>query len=387
MAYTKTSDSIIIKAALTQKGKKLLARGKFKVAKFALGDDEIDYRLYNSDPSPSAGYIPALKNAKLIESIKNGDSNIQFGLQSFDDGVLYLSLEQIEQLGDTTPHAFVQYLPVLVKNTKTPYAPTIRKDKYYVSVNDETSKLIADNVPNFKFLEINNLDKIKFVVESGILTPNEVDETGTSPDPGSAMSPTRENREKLILEKFLLDESFMVQADNRFISKIVGIQQTSQFEYFQSGDSIINFNTSLVDSPAISLDAGFEYFANFLIKGIANKIFTVDPTIPSMVDLMVLDPVAGLRKSNGFNISNLNGPRGSVTAFNVITNPELQVNSTGQRDDRFSTFGVLEEGLFSEIPTRKFDYIDTTIYIVGATTNSRLQIPLRIVRYAGIIPG
>ena len=94
MAYTKTSDSIIIKAALTEKGKKLLSRGKFKVAKFALGDDEIDYRLYNNDPSPSAGYIPALKNANLIESIKNGDSNIQFGLQSFDDGVLYLSIQE-----------------------------------------------------------------------------------------------------------------------------------------------------------------------------------------------------------------------------------------------------------------------------------------------------
>ena len=49
MAYQKTSDTIIINATLTDKGKKLLSRGKFKVAKFALGDDEIDYELFNAE--------------------------------------------------------------------------------------------------------------------------------------------------------------------------------------------------------------------------------------------------------------------------------------------------------------------------------------------------
>ena len=48
MAYLKTSDSIVIQATLTDKGKKLLSRGNFKIAKFALGDDEIDYSLYRA---------------------------------------------------------------------------------------------------------------------------------------------------------------------------------------------------------------------------------------------------------------------------------------------------------------------------------------------------
>jgi hypothetical protein len=295
-------------------------------------------------------------------------------------------LEQLERLGDTTKHAFVEYLPVLVKNTKTSYAPTIRKDRYYVSVNDETSKLISDNVPDFKFLEINNLDKIKIVVESGILVPNEDSKTGPLPHVDSAVSPTKQNREKMILQKFLLDENFMIQADNRIISKVVGIQQTSQFEYFQSGDRIINFNTSLVDSPAISLDAGFEYFANFLVKGIPNRVFEiVESSHRDKIFTEASGVFAAMYAVNGLNVSNLNGPRGSVTAFNIITNPELQVNSTGIRDSRFSQFGALENTLFqSEMPTRKFDYIDTTIYIVGVTSNSRLQIPLRIIRYAGL---
>ena len=66
MAFIKTSDSILIRATLTEKGKKLLARGKFKIAKFALGDDEIDYKLYRSDLVDDEGYVPALKNAKML---------------------------------------------------------------------------------------------------------------------------------------------------------------------------------------------------------------------------------------------------------------------------------------------------------------------------------
>ena len=42
MAFLKSADTILIKATLTEKGKKLLSRGQFKIAKFALGDDEVD---------------------------------------------------------------------------------------------------------------------------------------------------------------------------------------------------------------------------------------------------------------------------------------------------------------------------------------------------------
>mgnify|MGYP001490412013 CR=1 FL=1 len=376
MAFTTTSDSIIIKASLTEKGKKLLARGNFKIAKFALGDDEVDYRLYNAVEASTAGYVPALKNARLIESLKDGNSNIQFGLNSYDDGVLYLTIDEIESLEDDTPHAYMTHLPVLVKNTKTNYAPTTRDEKYYLSVNDETTQLIRQNIKGFNFLEVNDFDKTKIIIESGI------NNTGTDDE---HLTPTPSNREQMILKKFLLDEDFMVQADNRLISGIVGIQQTSQFENFESGESIINFNTSLSTSPAISLDANFEYFANYLTKGIANLMMDIDLSTEIVVeDLMSIDPVScGLTKSTSANFSNLKGPKGSIVAFNPLMDPQLQTNSTGARDERYSQFGTLESAIFSEMPTRKFDYIDTTIYIVGTATNSTLQVPLRIVRYVG----
>ena len=342
---------------MTDKGKKLLARGKFKIAKFSLGDDEIDYRLYNAEFDEDSGYLPALMNSKMLEAFKDKKSSIQFGLTSYDGGILYLDDEELDELEGRDLHAVIEYLPVLVKNTKTTYAPTIRDDRYYLSVNDETSKLISENLPNFKFLESNDFDKTKIVIESGI------------DNSGMGLIPSKQNRIKMIIEKFLLDEDFLVQADNRLVSGVVGMQQSSQFENYASGEKIINFSTNLKTASAISLDSGFDYFATFLAKGIHNLMF---------------DYAVVTAETTSTNFSNLGGPRGTVLAFNIKTDQQLQVNSTGTRDSRFVEFGTLNSALFSEMPTRKFDYIDTTIYITGATTNSSLQIPLRIIRYAGL---
>ncbi len=357
MAYTKTSDSIIVKATLTEKGKKLLSRGKFKVAKFCLGDDEIDYRMFNSVYKDDLDYVPALENTEFFEALKDGKKNIQFGLNSYDSAVLYLEEEQLEKISPNI-HAFIKYIPQLVINDKLTYSPTLRNDRYYLSVNDETTKVINEGTSGFKFLQTNNLDLRKIVVESGIINPS----TG----PGDGLLPSMENREALIVKKFLLDKDFIVYADNRFILTIASILPTSKFENFASGETIVNLHTA-PESVAISLDNEFEYFATYPIPTIANHM--------ANYGLVSEEAVVSL--------SALKGPRGSISAINPIVDNELKVNSTGERDARFSIYGTLDDVTFSELPNSKFDYIDTTIYVIGVTTNSRLQIPIRIIRYSG----
>ena len=47
MAFKKTSGTIVIDATLTEIGREKMAKGEFIISKFGLGDDEIDYELYN----------------------------------------------------------------------------------------------------------------------------------------------------------------------------------------------------------------------------------------------------------------------------------------------------------------------------------------------------
>ena len=51
MAFLDNSGDIILDAVLTDTGRMRLAKGdgSFRIAKFALGDDEIDYALYNKN--------------------------------------------------------------------------------------------------------------------------------------------------------------------------------------------------------------------------------------------------------------------------------------------------------------------------------------------------
>ena len=69
MAYLNNSTTVV-DAVLTNKGRELLAQGRFDVTKFALADDEIDYSLYDSShPLGSAFYGTAIENLPVTEAV------------------------------------------------------------------------------------------------------------------------------------------------------------------------------------------------------------------------------------------------------------------------------------------------------------------------------
>ena len=70
MGYLDNS-SITVDAILTKRGRELLARndGSFRISQFALGDDEIDYTLFNeSHPNGSQYSGEAIENMPLLEA-------------------------------------------------------------------------------------------------------------------------------------------------------------------------------------------------------------------------------------------------------------------------------------------------------------------------------
>ncbi len=71
MGYLDNS-SVTVDAILTLKGRELLARGgnAFKITQFALGDDEVDYSLWNPDhPLGTDYYGVIIENMPIVEAI------------------------------------------------------------------------------------------------------------------------------------------------------------------------------------------------------------------------------------------------------------------------------------------------------------------------------
>ena len=77
MGYLDNS-SITVDAILTKRGRELLSRndGSFRITQFALGDDEVDYTLFNvNHPNGSQFSGEAIENMPLIEAIPD-ETNI-----------------------------------------------------------------------------------------------------------------------------------------------------------------------------------------------------------------------------------------------------------------------------------------------------------------------
>ena len=88
MGYLDNS-TIIVDAVLTKKGREALARqdGSFRITQFALGDDEIDYTLYNpTHPSGSAYYGQAIENMPLLEAFPDEQQIMKYKLVTLPRG-------------------------------------------------------------------------------------------------------------------------------------------------------------------------------------------------------------------------------------------------------------------------------------------------------------
>ena len=94
MALLDNSGDIILDAVLTDTGRMRLARGDgtFKITKFALGDDEINYALYNlNHASGSAYYDLEILQTPVLEAFTNNTSMMKSKLISIArTNLLYL---------------------------------------------------------------------------------------------------------------------------------------------------------------------------------------------------------------------------------------------------------------------------------------------------------
>ena len=104
MGYLDNS-SITVDAILTKRGRELLSRndGSFKITQFALGDDEIDYTLFNENhPNGTQYSSEAIENMPLIEAIPDGSNMMKSQLITLSRGKSLLPYISIGGLTSNT---------------------------------------------------------------------------------------------------------------------------------------------------------------------------------------------------------------------------------------------------------------------------------------------
>ena len=104
MGYLDNS-SITVDAILTRRGRELLSSAGgtgFQITQFALGDDEIDYSLYNENhPDGSEYYGEAIENLPIIEAFPDETNIMKHKLVTLSRGTTRMPILNV--MGDNNP--------------------------------------------------------------------------------------------------------------------------------------------------------------------------------------------------------------------------------------------------------------------------------------------
>ena len=95
MGYLNNSTRVL-DAILTKKGRELLSSGgNFNVTKFALGDDEIDYQLWDTTHTRGTDYYGAvIDNLPALEPFNDPSEIMKYKLVSRSDGTQAMAILQ-----------------------------------------------------------------------------------------------------------------------------------------------------------------------------------------------------------------------------------------------------------------------------------------------------
>jgi hypothetical protein len=330
MAFLDNSGDIILDAVLTDVGRRKMANGSFRIQKFALGDDEIDYSLYNKNhPSGSAYYDLEILQTPIFEATTQTHAGINYGLlPTTATDLLYMPTFHVNELAAQQDNGAI--------------AGT--NGVYYVTddSNDTTTSTIGGVLTSagIQYMQ-GTISATKMVLmESGL-------STGWDAVPvGSAA-----NRTTYLTANGLTDSGIAVLYDNRFIDSVMGFDPNQCA--FQSNGSDVEMKFNLAaSSMTTNLDTGMDNYSATSVAAIPNG--TVRSSNPNTEQTW----------------SVISGPRANAFAISPVIKPGL--------DAEYARYGTLNHQVGGTL-TR---FIDTTIYVQGYSTPGTLQIPIRIIRRA-----
>jgi hypothetical protein len=223
MAFLDNSGDIILDAVLTDTGRARLARadGTFRIAKFALGDDEIDYGLYNKDNASNQQDLEIMQTP-ILEAFTNNSSLLKSRLTSFArTNLLYLPVLKLNTIPRDTKMNTTAVDPVSVGST------------FIVAVDLDTTDDPTDGIGT-------NLQGLMLGAQ-----PDKQEQSHIRIDQGLD---TDELTPKAKLDVDLRDETYIIEIDNR-LGRIVGKNGESPRASFVDDDQIASY---VVSAPMVT---------------------------------------------------------------------------------------------------------------------------------------
>ena len=135
------SSTAVIDAILTRKGRELLARndGSFQITKFAFGDDEINYQLY--DATKATDQDADILNLPVLEPVSNENVALLYRLITLPKGSLKIANLSISPTSGTINYGDDLSVSVSTNNGEDSqgYAATVRDTDIAVLTNTTTT--------------------------------------------------------------------------------------------------------------------------------------------------------------------------------------------------------------------------------------------------------
>ena len=382
MAFLDNSGDIILDAVLTDTGRLRLAQGdgSFKISKFALGDDEINYGLYDKNNSNGSAYYDLqVLQTPILEAFSNNTSNLKTKLVSLArTNLLYMPILKLNKNNVTEPNTAQNARPTQTfsrqgaqafEGMPLGYGGANKSDsKFYIAVDD------------FTFTELNRF-------ASGSVNPSTPNQIGTYAAPVGVIQGYQAGTGGAQGGIIRVDHGL----DTNEISTGVGIDA----DLLETAFIVeMDYRLGRLKEPSSNNLAGVNFIDD---DNVATYYVGTGPMInplgaPSNTNTKS-DAFTDNKETNVNDLKDVapqvfDGPRGNTFQFRIQASMELQqsvylFNQIGQSENADSAGNLAG---FPTTPTpvsgRKIYYIDSTVRVVGANTGYRHDIPIRFIKIA-----
>ena len=348
MAFLDNAGDIILDAVLTDAGRQRLARNSFKIVKFALGDEEINYGIFNgSHPSGSAYYDVSILQTPILEAFTNNTSMMKSRLM-------------------TIPRNNILYLPIFKLNNDHENRNQMRAAGDYVMLADLNTQKDPNNAP----AELSELSRGMLRGHTGGGAAQERDQTNHIALDQGIDSTDGGISYRVQMPSDLVETAYILRADHRLLrlDSISGNQEstTELTNSFVDDDGIAHYYVSVGDGtgtvepppdPRGSVGNFSDERRQYRDRVLSNDDLPAD----------IHEAFAG--------------PLGSILRFYPRSSLHIEQSSALFGEIGTTAISPADDlTIATGVTLTSYKYIDTLINVVGVTTGYSIDIPIRIVK-------